>query len=413
MKELDRRTPSRVTLRLARIVATMVALLVAAMVASAVEAGDASELASFSAPRTSSHGRALAVHDALFAAQDPSAQSPAVHPEKQRAEALARDDAAIVAKLAGAQLSTAFTEDALIAGTYPESVMQEIAGGLQRGRAWFDRTFDAPRGLELFGGRSAELYVFEKDEEYFATLGHFASLSATLPSNWIDAVKGAHGFFFADPFPLSCARLWKRPEGDLIGHCYHHWGHLLVDRLEYDGRLLPPWYEEGIAALVEFRSHDRNAVFCRGYTTPTVATGDNRGPTKKRDTSTKAAKVAPAAPTSEIDPRDMSDGRWKDALKAALEAKKPTQFSELVARQFNELELSDITAAMGIVEWLESKDALRAFHAELRRAAPRGGMRVIEPAWERDACYEKAFQAAVKMSWKDADQAWRQWFLTK
>jgi hypothetical protein len=342
--------------------------------------------------------------------QDPAPSRPREVADAQRAEALARDDAELVAKLVGSPVSITMTEDALVAGTYPDGVLEEIGAGLKRSRAWFDRVFSAPPGLELFGGRFAEMYVFEKDDDYFATTAHFASLTKTLPGGWSDAVKNAHGFFFADPYPLSCARVWKRPQDDLIGHCYHHWGHLLASRLEYDGRLLPPWYEEGIAALVEYRSHDRNAVFCRGYVSQSPSTGAPQSSTKnKRDPATKAA---PPKPSSEVDPKDIRDGRWKEALKSELGAKKATPFADLVSRQFYELELSDVTAAMGIVEWLESKALLRAFHDELRRSAPPTPTRVLEPAWAREAYYEKAFQAAVKMGWKEADQAWRQWFLT-
>jgi hypothetical protein len=334
-----------------------------------------------------------------------------------RAEALARGDVARVASIAKVPLPLVMTDDAVVAGTLPQSVLTEIAEGLKRGRAWFDRVFRGPSGLELFGGRRAELYVFDNDDPYLATIAHFNSLTTTLPPGWAEAVADTHGFFFADPYPLSSARLWKRAQGDLVGHCYHHWGHLLAHRLGYDGRLLPPWYEEGIAALLEFRSHERNAVFCRGHASVSevAPTGPTTGGGKKVPT-TKGVKPSTAtAPkvSSSFDPKDLREGRWQDALKAGLAAKKGTPFAELVTRQFTELESADLAAAMGIVEWLESKDALRAFHDELRKSAPQSPQRILENTWEREACYERAFQAAVKMGWKEADQAWRQWFLTK
>jgi hypothetical protein len=332
-----------------------------------------------------------------------------------RAEATARTDVDLVAKIVEMPLVTALGDDAIVAGTYPEIVLQPIVAGLKRGRAWFDRVFRAPPGLELFGGRLAELYVFDSDAPYLASIAHFNTQSRTLPAGWADAVRNTHGFFFADPFPLSSARLWHRPQDDLVGHCYHHWGHLLVARLGYDGRLLPPWYEEGVAALLEFRSHDRNAVFCRGRASVsevapegprTGPPGAKREPTTRAPTSRAAPKVG-----ADFDPKDMRDGRWKAALKAGLAAGEATPFAELVTRQFTELDSADIAAAMGIVEWLESKDALRAFHDALRKNAPPSPLRVIENNWERESAYEKAFQAAVKMGWKDADRAWREWLL--
>jgi hypothetical protein len=106
-------------------------------------------------------------------------------------------------------------------------------------------------------------------------------------------------------------------------------------------------------------------------------------------------------------------GGWRDALKGALEGIPP--FDEIAGRQFNELTLPDIAAAMAMVEWIESHGpgALRLFHDELRKAAPPSPNRVLPNALLREACYEKAFQAAVKRSWKDADAAWRSWFRTR
>jgi hypothetical protein len=334
-----------------------------------------------------------------------------------RGEALARTDVDAVAKIAQVPINTAFGDDAVVVGTYPAITLQPIVAGLKRGRAWFDRVFRAPAGLELFGGRLAELYVFDGDAPYLATIPHFNAQTRTLPAGWAEAVAHTHGFFFADPFPLSSARLWHRPQDDLVGHCYHHWGHLLAARLGYDGRLLPPWYEEGVAALLEFRSHDRNAVFCRGRASVSEVApeGPHTGPPgAKREPTTRAgtSRAAPKA-SADFDPKDMRDGHWKAALKAGLAAGNATPFAELVTRQFTELESADIAAAMGIVEWLESKDALRAFHDALRKTAPPAPLRVIENTWERESAYDKAFQAAVKMGWKDADRAWREWLLSQ
>ncbi len=328
-----------------------------------------------------------------------------------RAEALARNDVASAAKDAGTELQTFVVDDAIVAGQYPERFLKEIGEGLTRGRGWFDKTYGSAPGLELLGGRLAEFYAFEEDAPYLATVPHFFALTKTLPEGWVEAVKNTHGFFWSDPYAVSSARRWKRAEDDLAGHCYHHWGHLLLNRLDYDGRLLPPWYEEGLACLLEFRSHQRNAVFCRGRAKEQVLSGPTTGgPGPQHNPDTKVGKKGPPPkPSFDFDPKNMRDGKWKDALKAGVAAGKAPALDHLATLQFTELDSPDIASAMGIVEWLESRGALRAFHTELRRAAPPAPLRVIENPYEREACYEKAFQAAVKMGWKEADQAWRAW----
>jgi hypothetical protein len=67
---------------------------------------------------------------------------------------------------------------------------------------------------------------------------------------------------------------------------------------------------------------------------------------------------------------------------------------------------------MAILEWLALEEGATArFHAVLRKHAPQAPRRVIPRGRDRQAVYDEAFQAAVKLSWRAADQAWRQWFL--
>lgn len=336
-----------------------------------------------------------------------------------RAEALARNDALVAGGAAKIPLAVSLGSDALVAGPYPVDFLDGIGKGLVKGRAWFDGVYAPPKGLELFHGRMAELYVFGENEPYVATIATMNAWTKTLPAGWAEAVAKTHGFFFSDPFPVSSARRWGRAEADLAGHCYHHWGHLLVASLGYDGRVLPPWYEEGIAALTEFRSHGRNAVFCRGRASFEEPVGPSTGgPGPKKDPGTKVkpganTKPKPTDASPDFDPRDLRGGAWAGALKNALASNGVPSFDTLCTRQFTELESADIAAAMGIVQWLESRNALRAFHDEMRKHAPSSPLRIHDNPYDRMACYEKAFQAAVKLSTKDADAAWRAWFTSR
>jgi len=330
-----------------------------------------------------------------------------------RAEALARVDAAAAEKLLHADYKTLLTAQAIIVGPQGEDVLKQVGDGLQRGREWFDTRFKSKPGLELFGGRLAEFYLFKDNDPYVDSVDYFASLTKTVPPGWADAVKKTHGYLWWDPYPLSSARQWSRTEEDLVGHCFHHWGHLLLNRLGYDGRLLPPWYDEGVAALLEYRSHQRNAVFCKGSKSE-VPVGPSTGgfPPKKGDTKVGKGATAPLN-IAPFDPRAMRDGNWKAALLAGV--KEVPAFDKLASLQFNELESADIAASMGIVEWLESRgpDALRNFHDVLRKNAPPAPARVLSTTGERERMYEAAFQAATGIGWKAADQAWRQWITTK
>ncbi|MCY2961621.1 MAG: hypothetical protein NTY35_15775 [Planctomycetota bacterium] len=328
-----------------------------------------------------------------------------------RAEAFARNDVAAAAKLASLSVNVQLGPDAIVAGTQEEALLAGIVEGLARGRAWFDATFQSKPGLELFGGRLAEFYLFESDDAYTATVPHFASLTKTVSEGWADAVKKTHGFLWWDPYPLSSARRWKRNEQDLVGHCYHHWGHLLLNRLGYDGRLLPPWFDEGVAATVEHRIHGRNDVFCRGSRKdPRPAGPSTGGGNPPPKPGTKVGKGGVLARTvAPFDPKAMKDGAWLEALKAGLGQVPP--FDDLASLQFDELEAADIAAAMAIVQWIESRGpgSLRRFHDELRKRAPPQPQRVLGSVAERFVCYDAAFRAATNLGLNEADKAWREW----
>ena len=162
------------------------------------------------------------------------------------------------------------------------------------------------------------------------------------------------------------------------GHCYHHWGHMLLNRVGYDGRLLPPWYDEGFAAVVENRLHELNAVFCRAKaTTPggTVAKGT----------------------TWSFDPKELRTGRWREILGKALDENAVRDFDRLARKEFHDLDLIDIVVGMGIVEWMVAKGDLTEFHKVIRETAPDSPHRVLEKVSERKEVYDRAFRAAVKM----------------
>jgi hypothetical protein len=278
-------------------------------------------------------------------------------------------------------------------------MLEHTARGLVLGRAWFDGALDAEPGLGILGGRLAEFYLFtDSSEPFVASVGHFAGLTDRLPEGWAASAVRVHGFWLPHPFPMSSARRWHRDEGSLIGHCYHHWGHLLLNRLAYDGRLLPPWYDEGFASLMEFRIHGRNAVFCRSSLLVSSGT------------------AAESSTAFHFDPKEIREGRWREIVREALEQGHALGFDRIAAKQFSQLSLVDVAVAMAIIEWLESlgPEAFAAFHAALHARAPDAPRRVIERASERHARYDAAFEAAAGEGFdhRRADREWRSWLGT-
>jgi hypothetical protein len=297
---------------------------------------------------------------------------------------------------AGRPLRAFLNEQALVCGTLSEAELAEIGRGIVRGREWFDKAWVVGGGLELFGGQLAEFYVFEDHETYRAVIPFLADRSRHIPDGWREAVRNTHGFTWTDPIAISCVSQRNRSRGDLVGHCYHHLGHLMLNRLGYEGKLLPPWYDEGVAALCELRAHGRNAVFCR--TGVAESTGSASGGT-----------------SVSFDWKLFRDGTWRTRLAEALSAGEVRPFDQIARREFSQLELIDIAASIAIVEWLESRGegALLRFHRALRRGAPVAPRRVIASGSKRQAYFDAAFRAAAGIDHRQADRAWRKWLVNR
>lgn len=303
-----------------------------------------------------------------------------------------------VEELVAEPLDRVLVGDVALAGTWPEPFLREVGEQLASARAWFDAAWEAPPGLALLGDRPAEFYLFGVDPEpYLRSAPLLGRRTPTTPGGWEEAVAQLHGFYWWDPYATSSARLWHREELHLTGHCLHHWGHLLLNRLGFDGSFLPPWYDEGVAALCEFRAAKHNTIFCRARSGAGEGTG--------AESTTQLA----------FDPRLVRAGRWREAVRKALGAGQVAPFDRMAGRDLGDLELLDVAVSMAILEWLEQlgDGALARFHRVLRERAPRPPARVIEVARDRQAAYDAAFEAACGAGWREADARWRAWFLDR
>ena len=318
--------------------------------------------------------------------------------------ALAQEHGAAVLAQAGVKGEVVLGPDHAVVGPFKREFLEGISAGLVTGRKLFDESFDAPEGVALLGGRAAEMYVWGRDnDQYIDTVDYLASLTNTVPPEWADVVKQTHGLMYWDPFCCSSARVKGRPEDHLAGHSYHHWGHLLLNRHRYDGRLLPPWFDEGYAVHFEFQVHERIDVMCLGQPASIV-------------TKTATGRTQSSKQTVEyvFDTKLFREGHWRAHLLAALEggAAQMPSFDDLSKRQFGELTVLDIAMGMVICSWLSSHaGGLEKFHASLRASSPKPPQRILYENPGRHARYDAAFQAAVGMNWKQADEAWRKWFL--
>jgi hypothetical protein len=317
--------------------------------------------------------------------------------------AKAKEHGAKVLQLAGVSGLVVLGPDHAVVGPFDREFLESISAGLVTGRGLFDAQFNPTAGIELLGGRAAEIYVWDRDStQYTGTVDYLATLTDTVPEGWAETVKKTHGFLYWDPFCCSSARVKGRPQDHLAGHSYHHWGHLLLNRHRYDGRLLPPWFDEGFATAFEFQIHRRIDVMCLGKPASIVTETGGRTSARKRTVEYV------------FDQKLVREGHWRDTLLKALRdggARVPA-FDDLARAQFGQLTVLDIVISSAICFWLQSHEGgLERFHASLRESAPSPPQRVFFENPARHARYDAAFQAAVGLGWRQADQAWRKWVL--
>jgi hypothetical protein len=313
-----------------------------------------------------------------------------------RAEAQARRTVARAESAAGRPLRYRIDDATLICGTIPRKELRKLEAELGQVLGWFVATWQVESALRLFGNRPCEIYLFDDDLAYERTVDWLAGRCNFIPPGWTTSVRAGYGFVWTDPIAISSARLRKRPFSHLIGHSYHNFGHLMLNSLGYRGRLLPAWYDEGVAALTELRAHGKNAVFCRS------SFQEGQG------TTAGGGRLL-------IESSTMRDGSWRRVMREALEARRIDPFDRLAQREFSQLELVDVATSIAIVEWLESRGGatLARFHAALRAGAPPAPTRVILDGRRRRDYYDNAFESAVGMKTLEADAAWRSWFLSR
>lgn len=309
---------------------------------------------------------------------------------KSSAEVAARKEAKDLAGVAGIEPQSAASEHAICFGEASlAKLMADVAQRVGGARERFDSLFEAPAGLALFQGAIPRLWFLESSAGYERAVPAGRRLTPTLSEAWEPSAKRASGYWFSDPMPFSMARRANRVEEDLAGHGFHHYGHLLLNSHRYDGRLLPPWYDEGFAAWIEWTVHARNKVFCASA--EVITEGTNAG-----------------AIQFDFDPRRLRDGKWKEVVQSALAAKRVRSFDKLASLQFSSLSELDIAVSMAICDWLSQREgAHERFLQVLRKHAPLAPLRVVTDGAGRQAIYDEAFQAAVQLDWRAADRAWR------
>jgi hypothetical protein len=308
-------------------------------------------------------------------------------------EASARRRVDACERATGATLRAVVTEHFLVAGPYEEEFLGKIARDAEGAHGAFDRLFGEGAADAALAGRRAELYLLEDVGEYAKAVDHFSTGNPTVTPRWAELAKAAWGFVLYDPLPISVAVRLARKREDLHGHTLHHVGHVFANLRGYEGRLLPPWYDEGFAALVEQRATGGNAVFCR-------ASGTSPG---------EYARKGDLAAGSGVDRARLLAGAWRDELARAAGRGELSPLTTVIRRQVSELTLVEVLESMAVIETLEADGppALSRFHAALRSGMPPAPVRV-PPGTACLGLHDAAFREGCGLTVEGVDRRVRE-----
>jgi len=341
--------------------------------------------------------KGLVLLDGQWMTEEQAARAQGLVPYEGRwmpaAEARARSRVEACARAAGVTLRPVLTEHFVVAGPYEEEFLRKIGDDSEKVHGAFDRIFGPGAADAALAGRRAELFLFDLAPEYGGAVDHLSAGNPTVNARWAELVKSAWGFVLYDPDPISVAVRLGRDRGDLHGHSLHHVGHILVNLRTYEGRLLPPWYDEGFAALVEQQATGGNTVFCRASGTDPAEYGRRKG----------------AAEGSGVDRKSLLEGHWRKELAAAAARGGLTPLATVVRRQVSELTLVEVLEAMAVIEDLAGAGpaAISRFHATIREGMPPAPVRV-PPGTACRELHDAAFGAGCGLTVDGVDRRLRE-----
>jgi hypothetical protein len=286
------------------------------------------------------------------------------------------------------KLTTAFysSEHFAVFSEFGDGYNHNLAERLEAGYFWFEKFFGKTKTADLFGGRRPAALIFDDRKTFDAYVDFFSRFQENMSESWAARARRVLGFAWWDPTCFSVAYKGPREDREVDGQILHQMGHVLVNRKGYNYHFLPPWLDEGVAALFEHSASGHNWAFC--------IQGRNM--------------------VSAIESDDLFSGEgWTGLLDALVLRGIDPDLTDMMVKDLDLLDQDDVAKAMGLVLFLaeEKPGSAGLFLSEIQRRIPRG-----VAAWDDPGTVQiqhDALNMALSAAPEEIDLAFRAWWAAR
>ena len=225
---------------------------------------------------------------------------------------------------------------------------EKLAKLMEKGYVSFTREFQTGQSLEWLGGQRVDLFAFKVRfayQKFVDYLGQDLGMGAA----WAGRARKVVSIYRVNPHGLAATYMANKGQKFTAAHCANMLGHVLINRYRNEGQMLPPFFDEAFAALMEFDLLGRNVVFSlgSGRYDRTIQADDNLF---------------------------FEDGKWAEALRQAMRSLSDTPLDQAVRRDHGQLLQLDIAKGMALLmRWRAmGEQHTKGFFDGLREAWPGG-----------------------------------------
>lgn len=241
----------------------------------------------------------------------------------------------------GVPLSAESSENFAIQTAFPRENAEKVLLAAEEGYALFRRQFSVKDAM--WKGKCLIVLLAGRDE-YLRYATHFEREHGLGPS-WLQNAKIGQGYYTFAPPAMVDVKL-GRHEDDFVNAAVHKVGHVCVNLLHFRTNYVPPWLDEGLAALLEQKVTKRvmNYCFSTGYGS------------KDRN----------------LEDKWLGSANWYDLVAAEVENGTDVPLEELFTLDWNGLAHREIAKSVSVINYLMEKDAKKFddFVAKLRDRLP-------------------------------------------
>jgi hypothetical protein len=241
----------------------------------------------------------------------------------------------------GVELTAESSENFAIQTAFPRENAEKVLLAAEEAYTLFRRQFSIRDAM--WKGRCLIVLLSGRDE-FLKYAAQFEKDNGLGPA-WLQNAKLGQGYYTFAPPAMVDVKL-GRHEDDFVNAAVHKVGHVCINLLHFRTNYVPPWLDEGFAALIEQKVSKRvmNYCFSTGY----------------------------GSKDRKLEDKWLGSANWYDLVASEVENGTDVPLEQLFTLDWNGLSHREIAKSVAVISFLMEKDAKRFddFVAKLRDRLP-------------------------------------------